>query len=167
MRYNTQVNNSRSYDYITHYDEELDQPFTVSEIAQGISSMKHNRSPGYDNILNECLLYCNDKILCITTCIFNHLFHLTTFPECWSKGMIVPVYKKGDTDVPSNYRPITLLSAISKLFTRTLCKRISKWATENFIFTEAQFGFRPSYSTTDTCFTLYLLINRIKKKTKL
>ena len=46
----------------------------------------------------ECLLYCNDKILCITTCIFNHLFNLTTFPECWSKGMIVPVYKKGDTD---------------------------------------------------------------------
>ena len=167
MKYNTQVDNSRSYDYITHYDEELDQPFTVSEIAQGISSMKHNRSPGYDNILNECLLYCNDKILCITTCIFNHLFNLTTFPECWSKGMIVPVYKKGDTNVPSNYRPITLLSAISKLFTRTLCKRISKWATENFIFTEAQFGFRPSYSTTDTCFTLYLLINRIKKKTKL
>ena len=89
--------------------------------------------------------------------------------ECWSKGMIVPVssYKKGDTDVPSNYRPITLLSAISKLFTKTLCKRISKCATENFIFTEAQFGFRPSYITTDTCFTLYLLINRIKKKNKI
>ena len=32
---------------------------------------------------------------------------------------------------------------------------------------EAQFGFRPSYSTTDTCFTLYLFINRIKKKYKL
>ena len=69
MKYNTQVDNSHSYDYITHYVEELDQPLTISVI----SSMKHNRSPGYDNILNECLLYCNDKIVCIITCIFNHL----------------------------------------------------------------------------------------------
>ena len=91
--------------------------------------MKPNKSPGYDNILNECILYCNNNSVCIITCIFNHLFNLTTFPECWSEGMIVQVYKKGDTDIPSNYRPITLLSAIRKLFTRTLHKRISKWAT--------------------------------------
>ena len=129
MKYNTQADNSHLYDYITHYVEELNQPFTISEIAQGISSMKHNKSPGYDNILNECLLYCNKNIVYSITCIFKHLFNLTTFPECWSKGVIVPVYIKGDIDVPSNYRPSTLLSAISKLFTRTPCKRISKWAT--------------------------------------
>ena len=39
--------------------------------------------------------------------------------------MIVPVYKKGDTDVPSNYRPITLLSTISKLFTGTRFRYIN------------------------------------------
>ena len=77
---------------------------------------------------------CNDNILCIITCMFNHLFNLTTFSECWSKGMIVPVYKTGDTDVPINYRHITLLRAISKLFTKTLCNIIiSKWATEKYI----------------------------------
>ena len=101
MKYNTQVDNSNLYDYITHYVEELDQQFTISEIAQGIFSMKHNKSPEYDNniILYECLLYCNDNILCIITCILNHLVNLSTCPECCSKGMIVPVYKKGDTDV--------------------------------------------------------------------
>ena len=62
-------------------------------------------------------------------CIVHHLLNLTAFPECWSKGMIVPVYKKGNTDVPSNYMPIILLSVIIMLFTRTLCMRISKWAT--------------------------------------
>ena len=144
MQYNTQVDNSHSYDYITHYVEELDQPFTIPEIAHGISSMKHNKSPGYDNILNECLLYSNDNVLNMITCIFSRLFNLTKFPECWSKGMIVSVYKKGVTNVPSNYMPITLLSAINKLFTITLYKRISKWATENYIFAEVQFGFRPS-----------------------
>ena len=56
MAYNIQVDNSHSYDYITHYVEELDQPFTISELALGISSMKHNKSPGYHNILNEYII---------------------------------------------------------------------------------------------------------------
>ena len=81
--------------------------------------------------------------------------------------MIVPIYKKGNPALPCNYRPITLLSAISKLFTGTLCKRLTAWATTNQILTESQFGFRPSYSTTDTCFTLYSLIGRIKSKQKI
>ena len=54
----------------------------------------------------------------------------------------------------------TLLNAISKLFPRTLC--LTDWTTDNYILTEAQFGFRPSYSTTYTCFTLYSMINHIK-----
>ena len=61
--------------------------------------------------------------------------------------------KKGDT-CALNYRPITLLSCASKVFRSILCKRITSWATENFVFSEAQFGFRPGYSTIDAIFTL-------------
>ena len=97
--------------------EQLDQDFTISEVAQTISCLRHNKSPGHDNILNECLLHCNYSILCIITRLFNHLFNLGIFPEYWSHGMIVPIYKKGDPILPNNYRPITLLSSIGKLFT--------------------------------------------------
>ena len=45
-----------------------------------------------------------------------------------------PIYKKGDTCAPPNYRPKTLLSCVSKLFTSILCKRITNWATENLYF---------------------------------
>ena len=86
--------------------------------------------------------------------------------EC-SKGMIIPIYKKGDVHSPSNYRPITLLSSIGKLFTKIMCKRLIEWATDQYIFSEAQFGFRPSYSTTDASYTLQVLLSRRKNKQKI
>ena len=85
-------------------------------------------------------------------------------PEEWNKGMIIPIYKNGDVQSPSNYRPITLLSSIGKLFTKILSKRITEWAEDHALLTEAQFGFRPTYSTTDANYTLYSLVNSIRKK---
>ena len=58
--------------------------------------------------------------------------------------------------------PITLLSSVSKVFTSILCKRTTSWATENFVFSEIQFGFRPGYSTIDAIFTLSALIRQEK-----
>ena len=81
--------------------------------------------------------------------------------------MIIPIYKKGDVQSPSNYRPITLLSSIGKLFTKILSKRITEWAEDHALLTEAQFGFRPTYSTTDANYTLYSLVNSIRRKQKL
>ena len=44
---------------------------------------------------------------------YNYLYNLRTLPQQWYKGTIVPIYKKGDTHQPGNYRPITLLSSLS------------------------------------------------------
>ena len=66
-----------------HYVEELDHEYTVLEVSHAISRLKHNKSPGYDNVLNECLLYCSKSIVCIITCILNFLLNLGIFPECW------------------------------------------------------------------------------------
>ena len=52
------------------------------------------------------------------------------FPENWSEGFIVPIFKKGDINEVSNYRGITLLSTLGKLFTRILDNRLNKWAEE-------------------------------------
>ena len=92
--------------------------------------------------------------------LVNYLYNLGTLPQQWSRGMIVPIYKKGDTHQPESYRPITLLNSLSKLYTSILCRRITKWSTDNYILSEAQFGFRPTYGTVDACFTLNMLLNR-------
>ena len=145
----------------------LDEDFTTLEIENAIKKLKLNKSPGYDNILNECLIYGKDMLFNTIKLIFQHLFTISYFPNQWSEGIIIPIYKKGDKTLPSNYRAITLLSCIGKLFTSILCTRITSWATVNLVFSEAQFGFRPTYNTVDAIFTLYVLISSIKRSNKL
>ena len=108
--------------------------------------LKCGKSPGQDNVLNECIKYCGVWITHIIARLFNHLYNLGALPDEWSKGLIVPIYKKGDKQQPANCRPITLLSSLCKLYTSILCRRITEWATENYVFSEAQFGYRPTYS---------------------
>ena len=147
--------------------ESLDREITAQEVDYVITHLQRNKSPGADNILNECLISGKENLIHLITLIFNILYNTSTFPEQWSEGIVIPIFKKGDICVPSNYRPITLLSCVSKVFTSLLCKRITSWATENFVFSEAQFGFRPGYSTIDAIFTLSSLIRQGKPGQKL
>ena len=90
--------------------------------------------------------------------LFNKLFQIGYFPENWSEGFIVPIFKKGDMNEVSNYRGITLLSTLGKLFTRILNNRLNKWAEEYNVYIEAQAGFRKHMSTIDNIFVLNGLI---------
>ena len=78
------------------------------------------------------------------------------------------LYKKGDTNLPSNYRGITLVSCFGKLFTVTVNAQLKKWADQNDIISDAQFGFRSDYGTVDAIFILQSLIyKRLNKKKKI
>ena len=74
------------------------------------------------------------------TSLFNHILNTGNFPSNWSKGLIVPVYKKGDASDTNNYRGITLISCFAKLFTNIINDRLQKWAIDNDVLTDAQFG---------------------------
>ena len=74
-------------------------------------------------------------------------------------GLISPIYKKGDKNNVDNYRGITLLSCVGKLFTSILNNRINKWAEENKILDDFQFGFREQKSTVDAMFLLQNIID--------
>ena len=67
--------------------------------------------------------------------------------------MIKPLYKKGNTQDPKNYRGITLLPIIGKIFTQILSNRISLWAENHDMLCEAQFGFCKGRRTTDPIFS--------------
>ena len=86
------------------------------------------------------------------------------FPDTWSTGCIIPIFKKGDCNDTNNNRGITLISCMGKLFTSVLNARLLKWESENNIITDAQFGFRPGHSTVDAIFILQTLINKYLKK---
>ena len=73
---------------------------------------------------------------------------------------LVPIHKKGSLSSPNNYRGITLLSVLGKLFTRTVNNRLDNWAEEYSIYVEAQYGFRKGRSTTDCAFILHAIIKK-------
>ena len=82
-------------------------------------------------------------------------------------GIIKPIYKnKGDPTQPENYRPITLLSCLGKLFTSILSKRLEDYACEINLIGETQAGFRKNYPTLDHILTLQFLSHTLLKSKK-
>ena len=84
--------------------------------------------------------------------LFNTILNTGYFPASWTEGIIIPLFKKEDPENVRNYRSITLLSCMSKLFTAILNKRIKKVIEDNNVLSDAQFGFRSGRSTTDAIF---------------
>ena len=136
----------------------LNSPFTEEEVKSTIERLKGKKSPGPDYILNEMLASAVHVITPLVTRIFNHIFLAGIFPSEWSKAYIIPVYKKGDKNECCNYRPISLTSLLSKVYTSTLNKRLTLYSDLVGILPEEQAGFREGYSTIDHVFSLYAMI---------
>ena len=84
--------------------------------------------------------------------LFNHIFDVGIFPNGWSEGLLIPLHKKGSLYDSGNYRGITLLSVLGKLFTRVLNTRLDTWAETYQVYVEAQNGFRRGRGTVDSIF---------------
>ena len=105
----------------THSNERvegpLDYPITDEEFEAAINKLKANKSPGFDNILNEVIK--SDLVN-----LFHRILDTGIYPALWSFGLIVPILKKDDRSKVENYQGITLLSTLGKLFTSILFNRL-------------------------------------------
>ena len=109
-----------------------------------------NKSPRIDYILNEFIKYCPDKLIYVIVLIFNIVLETGIIPTDWTLGIIKVLYKnKGDINDINNYRGITLLSCLGKLFTSVLNARLYSYLTDDNILGNEQVGFRPKHSTLD------------------
>ena len=148
-------------------DHILNSPITELEVTEAINGLKLGKSPGYDEILNEHIKSTKYLFMPLYIKLFNIIFDTGILPDVWLEGKIRPIYKnKGDRLNPDNYRPITVLSCFSKLFTSILNDRLSKFLDIHTALGENQAGFRQGYSTTDHIFTLNSLIELFKSKKK-
>ena len=99
--------------------------------------------------------------------LFNVVFDTSIIPESRLKGNILPIYKnKGDFQKLENYRPITLLSCVGKLFTSIINNRLTNYADKYDIITDSQTGFWHGFSTLDNLFVINSLIDMAKAKSK-
>ena len=152
----------------TLHDGILNADIDAREIVTAINKLKCGKAAGNDGILAEMLKHSNSIILPFLAKFFNTIFSKGYFPLTWSEGVIVPLHKKGDTNVPDNYRGISLLSILSKVFTHILNARLMLWSEQNGVICEAQAGFRKGRSTIDHIFTLNAIIERyLLKNSKL
>ena len=98
---------------------------------------------------------------------FNIIFDSGIVPHDWPVGNIIPIYKqKGGPTDPENYRPITLLSCLGKLFTSIINNRLQLFIEKYDKISLNQAGFRKGFSTVDHIFALNMLINLIQNRRK-
>ncbi len=75
--------------------------------------------------------------------LFNLIFSTGNVPKIWLSGKILPFYRnKGEKNDPKNYRPITILSCLGKLFTSIINNRLCSFLETFLLLNENQFGFR-------------------------
>ena len=118
--------------------------------------------------MNEFLKYGINSLISYLHTLFNKIFDTGIFPDSWGDGFIVPLHKKGNIGNVENYRGITLLSVVGKLFTSILNTRLNEWAEQYQVYVEAQSGFRKGMSTVDNIYVLHSLITHcINEKKKL
>jgi hypothetical protein len=93
--------------------------------------LKNNKAPGSDKLINDFFLNSPPFLVSIYTKLFNVVLDTGIIPETWTTGIIIPVYKnKGCPTDPDNFRAITLISCLGKLFTSIVNTRLNFLANE-------------------------------------
>ena len=140
-----------NHDYMNTLNDDVTSsiylaPVTYEEINRIIINLKHC-SPGADGITVSLLKAVKDEIIPILVQIINSSFQEGIFPDRLKVATVVPVYKSGDKNTLSKYRPISILPLFSEIFERVVHSRIIDYLDKYNILYDEQYGFRKNHST--------------------
>lgn len=122
-------------------------PCDCDEVAKIIDHLDSNTSTGLDGICTKTIkslknLLVDRLTLCINVCLARGVF-----PDSLKIAKVSPIYKTGSRSDPGNYRPVSVLPVISKIFERILYNRLNAYLTDKNFLIDQQYGFRPKSST--------------------
>lgn len=138
----------------------LDHRITMEELNEAEYVLRPDKSTGYDSLSNEiikCLVETNPRIILK---LFNLVFDSNAKIEQWAMAILTPILKSGPKMDPSNYRGISILSCLGKLYTAILNKRLMKYAVERGILKPEALGFVAGNRTSDAHLVIHSLIQR-------
>ena len=150
----------------------FDRPIDREEVWTAIRKIKCGKAPGVDGVLSTIIKEAADAVgttklkdynpvVDSLTLVFNFVFKHEVWPKRWGQGIIFPIFKEGSRLDPGNYRPITLLSQISKLFGSVVENRLSNWSEETMALADEQGGFRRCRGAPELIFMLReIILNR-------
>ncbi len=139
-------------------DEKEECPITKEEVNQAIKGMKNGKSPGADEFSVEMIKAGGPTGVNWMYRVVKAAWDQKRVPNDWLRGVIVPIFKKGDRKECNNYRGITLQSQGAKIYERVIERRVRNIVEPKL--REEQYGFRRGRSTIDLIFALRQIMER-------
>ncbi len=125
------------------------KPASTNEVNKVIAKLKNKKSTGTDG-LNVRTIKSVRSILAIPiTNLFNFSIQKGEFPNLFKTAKVIPIHKGGSMTQLNNYRPIALLTTLSKIFEKLMYTRLFLYFSKYNLFNSKQFGFRTKRSTID------------------
>ena len=119
----------------------------LKDIRDAFAKVKPAKSFGTDNISSYFMTLALPYIENSLAFLFNTSIETSQFPDSWKVARITPIFKDGGRTEKSNYRPISVLPVISKLFEKLVFNQLYQYMKENGLFTSDQSGFLRLHST--------------------
>lgn len=154
--------NHNPLDYLnshTNIPEFRFREVTYVEVRDIVNSLRNSQSKDIYGLNITLIKTIKDLIIIPLTKLINECLNAGIFPDALKIASVVPIFKKGEVDDVSNYRPISLLPIISKILEKVIKNQIVEYLESYNLFNKTQFGFRTKLSTTDAIlnYTTYTL----------
>jgi hypothetical protein len=150
-------------------DVQLDffEPTTKTEISEIIDGLNKDAASGHDGISIKLIKSLGDKFFSYLSREINASFDKGIFPNSLKIARVIPVYKNGDPNHCKNYRPISILSVLSKVYETVLKNRLEEHLFHNKLIHENQFGFMKKSNTTAASINfLRTVYDKLNKRNK-
>ncbi|XP_075147172.1 uncharacterized protein LOC142221345 [Haematobia irritans] len=128
---------------------------TVKDVIIG---MNVNKCSGSDNISPKFLKRCVDEVAPAIKEMINKIINTSEYPGCLKMHKIIPIPKKTNARNIENFRPISILSSVDKIFEKILFDRLSSYITENQFMYKFQYGFRKGCGVNDAALNVVQFI---------
>ena len=142
--------------------QEDDMGIMKEEVRNGVKRLKMRKAPGICGILPEMLKAGGEVVIEWMADVFNLVWRVGVAPGDWKNAVVVPVHKKGSRLECANYRGISLMSIVGKVFARVLNERV-KMATVDKVMDE-QGGFRTGRGCNDQIFAVKQIVEKTIEK---
>ena len=120
------------------------KPVVVSHVHRLLLGLSSNKATGIDKISSKIIKIAAPVTSDSLTLIFNLSITLSCFPDEWKTARVIPLYKNGQRNLPGNYRPISVLPAISKILERNLYDQLYNYLTKYELLSNVNLVFEKS-----------------------
>ena len=140
----------------------MNRKFVYDEVVSAVRKLKNSKAMGIDFVPNEFLKNAGEKFYEVLTILYNKVKDSGKFPDGWNRGRVCLVHKRGLREILGNYRPLTVINALSGLYSRVLNSRLTHVVEEHQMLGQIQNGFRRGRTGSDNSFLLDSILWRAK-----